>query len=113
MGKVEESTEILDLVVLVVLEQLSGFLFIYFYYFSEYFSESNLYDFDFSASIETINPIIPAIKNINAIPLPTPTPNHPPIKCTPAPVVIKGINTNSASGAIKKATNGETDCSIV
>lgn len=61
----------------------------------------------------TISPIIPAAINTSAIPLPAPTPNQLPVKSTPLPVVVKGINTNWAIGPIRNAVNGDAACSIL
>ena len=44
---------------------------------------------------------------VSAMPRPSPVPNQPPISSTPAPVVMKGMNTNWVSGPIRNAVMGE------
>lgn len=54
-----------------------------------------------------ISPSTHATMNTSAIPRAGPTPNHDPISCTQAPVVMNGMNTSCAIGPIRNAVIGE------
>ena len=60
----------------------------------------------------TARPTTPAVVNTSAMPRPTPVPNQPPMRWTPAPVVMNGMNVNWAMGPIRNAVTGEAACSI-
>src|SRR5687767_10759119 len=78
-----------------------------------YIEDKILYARDCLASSVTESPMAPAIMNTSAIPRPIPTPNQPPISCTPAPVVMNGMKMNCAIGPMRNDVIGEADISTL